>query len=361
MAQACDKKDGANFTPQGKRESVCKPGEFIVAACGLDHGHIGGMCNGLEEAGATIGYVYDHDPKKVEAFIKNFPTAKPLSSQKELMERPDVNCVASAAIASDRCAIGLDALNHGKNYFSDKPPMTTMEQVKEARAKVKETGKRWFVYYAERLHVESAIYAGELIKQGKIGEIVSIKGWGPHRTSLFSRPAWFFEKEKYGGIITDIGSHQLEQVLYYSGAKDARLISSRVGNLKHPEHPELEDYGDATYITDNGIPCYISVDWFTPDGLSTWGDGRMLISGTKGYIEIRKYVDIARDDTPDHVYLVDGEGEHRYDVHGQVGYPFFGEMILDCLHGTDTAMDQEHIFRTIELAIEAEEKAVVIK
>jgi len=361
MAEKYDRKSGATYAPKGEKNIVCKQGEFIVGACGLAHGHIYGMCNGLEEAGATIGYVYDPDPKKVEDFIKKFPSAKAVPSQEELMNIKEIKLVASAGIANERCGIGLDAMDHGKHYFSDKPPMTTQAQVDSARAKVKKTGLKWFCYYAERLHVESAIYAGRLIEEGRIGEVVSIKGWGPHRISLTSRPDWFFVKKQYGGILTDIGSHQLEQVLYYAGAKDARLISSRVGNLKHPDHPGLEDYGDATYITDNGIPCYISVDWFTPDGLSTWGDGRMWICGTKGYIEIRKYLDVAQDKEPDHVIVVDEKGENHYRVHGKIGFPFFGQLIRDCLDGTETAMPQEHIFRAIELAIEAEDKAVIIQ
>ncbi|MFA6892084.1 MAG: Gfo/Idh/MocA family oxidoreductase [Sphaerochaetaceae bacterium] len=361
MVEGYDKKEGATYAPKGERRRVCEPGEFIVGASRLDHGHIYGMCNGLEEAGATIGYVYDPDPLKVEQFVHKFPTAKILSSEDELMEQENIRLVATSAIPCDRYLVGLKAMDHGKDFFSDKAPMTTQEQVNKARTKVTETGLKWFVYYAERLHVESAIYAGRLIEEGRIGEVVSIKGWGPHRISLSTRPDWFFKKEKYGGIITDIGSHQLEQVLSYANAKDARLISSRVGNLKHPQTPGLEDYGDATFITDNGIPCYISVDWFTPDGLSTWGDGRVFISGTKGYIEIRKYVDVAAEKEGDHVIVVDEKGENHYRVHGKVGFPFFGRMIRDCLDGTETAIGQEHTFRAIELAIEAETKAVVIK
>lgn len=361
MAEQYNKADGANYAPKGRQNVVCKPGEFVVAASRLDHGHIFGMCNGLEEAGATIGYVYDPDPKKVAAFREKFPSAKPLESEDELMERPDVRLVCTSAIPSERYLVGLKALDHGKDFFTDKAPMTAQSQVDAARAKVKETGLKWFVYYSERLHVESAIYAGNLIEEGRIGKIVSIKGWGPHRISLSSRPDWFFDKARYGGIITDIGSHQLEQVLYYAGAKDARLVSSRVGNLYHPQTPGLEDYGDATFITDNNIPCYISVDWFTPDGLSTWGDGRLFVSGTKGYIEIRKYLDVASDKEGDHVIVVDEKGEEHYKVNGKVGFPFFGKLIRDCLDRTETAISQEHTFRAIELAIEAEEKAVSIK
>lgn len=354
---------GQNYTPTGITKKNCNKNkqEFIVGACRLDHGHIYGMCKGLKEFGAKIKYVFDYDKSKVNDFLKTFPDAIVISTVEEMMKIKEINLIATSAIANERYLIGLKALDNGKDFFSDKAPFTTLEQVSLARKKVKETGKKWFVYYSERLHVESAIFAGDLIKSGRIGNVVSIKGWGPHRLAEKTRPNWFFNKEQYGGILTDIGSHQLEQVLSYANAKDAKLLSSRVGNLTHPQYPGLEDFGDATYITDNNIPCYISVDWFTPDGLTTWGDGRMFIVGTKGYIEIRKYVDIANSTKPNHIYVVDEEKEEHYEINGMVGFPFFGELIQDCLNRTEIAMTQEHIFRSIELAIEAENKAIIIK
>ena len=356
-----DKKaSGMDYAPEGKVQPVVGKGEFRVGVIGLDHGHIYGMCKGLREAGAEIFRVYDPDSGKIEAFRKIFPEAEAALSSDEIYSDPGLSLIASASVASERAGIGMKALDAGKDFFSDKPPFVKQAQVDAARRKVKETGRKWFVYYSERLHVEAAVYAERLINEGAIGDVVEIRGWGPHRIGLAERPAWFYEKEKYGGILTDIGSHQLEQILTYAHCTDARLISSRVGNLRHKEHPGLEDFGDATFITDNGIPCYVNVDWFTPDGLGTWGDGRMLIIGTKGYIELRKYIDVAAENTPDHVILVDDKAEHHYRVNGKVGFPFFGAMILDCINRTENAISQEHVFRAIELAIEAEEKAIRI-
>lgn len=354
------KKDGQNYAPKGISNIVCAPGEFIVGVSGIDHGHIYGMCNGLIEAGAQIKYIYDKDQKKVEAFIKAFPSAKFIESEDLLIQISEINLIATSAIPNERYKIGLKALDNGKDFFSDKPPFTTLAQLESARNKVKETNLKWFVYYSERLHVEAAVYAGQLIEQGVIGDVVSIKGWGPHRIDKANRPSWFFNKEQFGGIIVDIGSHQLEQALYYAKAKDAKLVSSRIGNLKNQDYPLFEDYGDATYITDNNIPCYISVDWFTPDGLSTWGDGRLIVSGTKGYIEIRKYLDVAASKEGDHVIVVDEKEEKHYRVHNKIGFPFFGQMIRDCLDRTELAISQEHTFKSIELALIAQKDAVII-
>jgi predicted dehydrogenase len=352
------KADGMNYAPQGKANAVVGKGEFRFAAIGLDHGHIYGMCNGLIEAGAELGWVYDPDPKQVETFRLKYPGAKVARAEREIFDDATVRLVASAAIPADRCALGLRALDAGKDYFSDKPLLTTLEQLTAARAKVKATGRKYAAYYSERLHSEAGVYAGELIQNGAIGRVIQVAGLGPHRISLTTRPPWFFEKAQYGGILCDIGSHQIEQFLFYTGAKNARILHSKVGNYHHPDRPGLEDFGDATLVADNGATQYFRVDWFTPDGLGSWGDGRTFILGTDGCIELRKYLDLARDPEPDHVYLVDHKGEHHIPVHGKVGYPFFGQLILDCLNRTENAMTQAHAFKVMELAIQAEMQAV---
>jgi len=350
-----------NYAPKGKVKPVCQPGDFVFAAIALDHGHIYGMCNGLIEAGGTLKYVYDPDPKKVEAFCQTYMGVQPARCEEEILEDPVVRLVAGAAVPSERCALGLRVMEHGKDYFTDKSPFTTLEQLESAKAAVQKTGKKYMVYYSERLHSESAVFAGQLIKEGAIGRVLQVIGLGPHRLNAPSRPAWFFEKAKYGGILCDIGSHQVEQYLYFAGAKDAQVVRSQVANFNHPEYPELEDFGEAMLVGDNGTTNYFRVDWFTPDALSVWGDTRTIILGTKGYIELRKHIDLLREETADHVYLVNNEEATHFAVNGQVGFPFFGELILDCLNRTEKAMTQEHAFKAAELCLKAQAQAYVIK
>jgi len=353
--------DGMTYAPKGKPQPVVKPGEFVFSAVRLDHGHIYGMCNGLTEAGGTLKYVYDPDPAKVAAFLKAFPQVKAAESEEEALNDPETNMIAGAAVTSERCALGLRAMVAGKDYFTDKAPFTTLEQLASAKKAVKETGRKYMVYYAERLHDEGSILAGYLVKDGEIGKVVSVTGFGPHRLGAPGRPAWFFEKEKYGGILCDIGSHQIEQYLYYTGEEDASVTASRIANFAHPEYPELEDFGDCALTGENGAAGYFRVDWFTPDGLRTWGDGRMFILGTEGFIEIRKYINLAAEEKGGgHVYLVNGKGEQYINASGATGYPFFGEMILDCLNRTENAMTQEHAFKAAELCLLAQKNALRI-
>ena len=348
------KADGMNYAPQGKPSPVVKPGEFVFAAAHLDHGHIYGQCNGLLEAGADLKWVYDPDEKKVAAFIAKYPQARAARALDEILADPQVQLVAAAAVPCDRGPLGVRVMGAGKDYFTDKTPFTSLDQLDAAKAAVARTGRKYMVYFSERLHVESAMYATDLVASGAIGRVIQVIGLGPHRLGKANRPAWFFERAKYGGILTDIGSHQFEQFLTYTGATDATVAHAAVGNFGNPDKPEFEDFGEASLLGNNGASNYIRVDWFTPDGLSTWGDGRTVILGTKGYVELRKYVDVGRAQTGDHVYLVDAAGERHLEVAGQVGFRFFGQLILDCLQRTENAMTQAHAFKAAELCLRAQ-------
>jgi len=350
------KADGMNYAPQGKPSPVVKAGEFVFAAAHLDHGHIYGQCNGLLEAGAELKWVYDADPRKVAAFREKFPQARVARSFDEILADDAVQLVTAAAVPNERGAIGCRVMQAGKDYFTDKTPFTTLDQLAEARRVVAATGRKYFVYYSERLHVESAMHATDLVQAGAIGRVRQVLGLGPHRLGT-GRPAWFFEREKYGGILCDIGSHQFEQFLTFSGAADATVRHAAVANYANPATPEFEDFGEANLIGDNGSTNYIRVDWFTPSGLGTWGDGRTIILGEKGYIELRKYIDVGRDKTGDHLYLVDERGEQHLELAGKVGFRFFGEFILDCLNRTEKAMTQAHAFKAAELCLKAQAAA----
>jgi len=350
--------DGMTYAPKGKPTPVVKPGEFVFAAAFLDHGHIYGQCNGLIEAGGELRYVYDPDPARVANFCKTYPGVKLVESFERLLEDPAIRLIAAAAVPCDRGPIGCRVMNAGKDYFCDKTPFTTLDQLAQARKTVAETGRKYMVYFSERLHVESAVFAGQLIEEGAIGRVVQVVGFGPHRLTAPSRPAWFFNKAQYGGILCDIGSHQFEQFLYFSGATDATVASATIANTNNPEYPELEDFGEAHLIGNNGATNFIRVDWLTPDASRTWGDGRTFILGTKGYIEIRKYVEVGRVEGGDQLYLVNQEKEEHFSLAGKVGFPFFGELILDCLNRTEKAMTQAHAFKAAELCLLAQEKAV---
>jgi predicted dehydrogenase len=325
------------------------------AAIGLNHGHIYGQTEAVLRAGGELVSFYAKEPELAAEYGKRFPSAKLARSEQEILDDGGIQLVVSAGIPNERAPLGMRVMRHGKDYMSDKPGMTTLEQLADVRKVQAETKRIYSIMYSERLEQRATTRAGELVKAGAIGRVLQTIGLGPHRMNPKSRPAWFFERERYGGIITDIASHQFDQFLYFTGSTRAEIVSSQVGNLNHPQYPGLEDFGDAVVRGDGGTG-YIRVDWFTPQGLSTWGDGRLTILGTDGYIELRKYVDIGGRPGGNHLFLVD-QKEMRYIDCSNEPLPYGERLVDDVLNRTETAMPQAHTFLAMELALQAEKKA----
>lgn len=348
------KKDGMNYAPTAaKPKPVVSPGAFKFAAAYFDHGHLHGMINGLTEAGAELTMIFEPDAERLASLKEKFPDVHVAQSFDEVLGS-DVQMVASAAIPNRRGPIGCQVMQAGKDYFTDKCPFTTLAQLEDAEKVVAETGQKYMVYYSERLHVESAWYVDQLIQEGVIGDIVHMEIFGPHRLNKGGRPDWFFDKEQYGGILTDIVSHQFDQFLHYTRCTHGTIAHAAVDNRANADKPELEDVGQAVLILENGVQCFSRVNWFTPDGMRGWGDGRSFITGTKGTIEIRKYFDFGRSDEGNTIILANGEGEEIMRVSGKVGFPFFGQFILDCLNRSEHAMTQAHAFAVSRLSLQAQ-------
>ena len=191
----------------GCSDPVVAPGEFVFSAVGLDHGHIYGMADGLLRAGATLKWVYDPDPQKVRAFCAKYPQARPAASEAQVLSDGETRLIAGACVPSERAALGIRAMRAGKDYFTDKAPLTTLDQLASVREAVAQTGRKYMVNYSERLQSEAAVLADELVRRGAIGRVIQVLGLGPHRLQAAIRPDWFFAREKYGGILCDIGSH----------------------------------------------------------------------------------------------------------------------------------------------------------
>lgn len=348
---------GYDYVPDGEMCRAVNDGELIFASAGLDHGHIYAMTQGLRNVGAVCKYVWDSDQKRIDEFLKRFPDVKVAKSLDEILNDKEVALVANAGIPAHRFDMGKKVLEAGKHFFVDKPPFTSLEQLAQARELVAKTGLKYMPYYAERIHNEAAERANEIIKSGRIGKVLQILIMAPHRLSKNARPQWFFERKEYGGILCDIGSHQFEQFLEFSGCDEAEINYSRVANMNNPEYPELQDFGEASVKMANGASGYCRVDWFTPDGLPVWGDGRTFILGTEGYVEIRKYVDFSREGNPPQtLYVADKNGVEMKDCLG-TGFPFFGKFARDIVDGTETAMSQSHAFAAAELSLKAQANA----
>jgi predicted dehydrogenase len=325
---------------------------------GINHDHIHGQVGATIRGGGEFVAFYAKEPDLAAAFAKRYPNVKQARSQQEILDDKSVQLIVSAGIPADRAPVGIAVMQHGKDYMSDKPGITSLAQLAEVRRVQKQTKRIYSIMYSERFENRSTVKAGELVKAGAIGKVLQTTGLGPHRTRLSTRPKWFFDRKYFGGIICDIASHQFDQFLYFTGSTKADIVASQVGNLHHPQYPLFEDFGDTMIRGDRGLG-YIRVDWFTPDGLSTWGDGRLTIIGTEGFIELRKYVDPAGRKGGDHLFLTD-QKETRYFDCSNEPLPYGQLLIDDILNRTETAMTQRHCFLTTELALRAQQQAQVV-
>jgi len=322
---------------------------------GINHGHIYSQVEAVTRGGGQFVSFYAKEPDLVASFSKRFPQVKLAASEKEILEDKSVQLILSSGIPSSRAPLGIRVMQHGKDYMSDKPGITSLEQLAEVRKVQKQTGRIYSIMYSERFENKATVKAGDLVASGAIGDVIQTIGLGPHRMNADTRPAWFFDKKYFGGIITDIGSHQFDQFLYFTGSKKADIVSSQVANVAHPQYAAFEDFGDVT-VRGNGGTGYIRVDWFTPGGLKTWGDGRLTILGTQGYIEIRKNIDIAGREGGSHLFLVN-EKETQYIDCANVQLPYGQQLVDDVINRTETAMTQAHCFLATELALKAQKNA----
>ena len=325
---------------------------------GINHGHIFGMVNALIRGGGYFDLFYAKEPELIENFMKTFPHARLARTEDEILEDDQIKLIVTSGINNERAPLGVRAMQFNKDFMTDKPGFTSLEQLNDVKRVQKESGRIYSVCFSERLEKPSAIKAGELVRQGVIGKVIQTIGLGPHRANPTTRPSWFFNKKQYGGILCDIASHQFDQFLFFTQSTSAEIVVSQVGNFNHPEYPELEDFGDAVVKSPTSTG-YIRVDWFTPKGLPVWGDGRLVILGTEGYIEIRKYIDIEGRPGADHLFLVNQQGTQYIDC-SNVDLPYGPNLVLDVMNRTETAIPQEHVFLASELALKAEKQAMWI-
>ena len=331
--------------------------KLLFAAVGLDHRHIYDQVSSLIAAGGECVGWWTQDPsvQTVAGFVELFPQIPYVADRRRFLDDPAVHLITCAAIPCDRAAHSVEAMRAGKDFMVDKPGLTTFAQLDEVRRVQAETKRIFSVDFTERFEVKSTTRAAELVKAGAIGNVVHIVGLGPHRLNRHLRPQWFFDKKAYGGILVDIASHQFDQFLYFTGATDARIRSARATNVSHPNDPGLQDLGEVMIETE-GSSGYLRVDWFTPDGLSTWGDGRLFLTGTEGSIEVRKYIDVEGRPGKDHLFLVDKKGMRYVDC-SDAKLPYYDNLIADILERTETAMPQSHCFKVCELALQAQAMA----
>jgi len=328
-----------------------------IAAIGLSHYHIYNQVKALLSGGAELVWFYGTEPDRAAEFAERYPQAKQARSIDEILEDESIHLVASAVIPSERAPLGIRVMQHGKDYSCAKPGFVSLEQLAAVKQVQAETGRIYAVHFGERLDNLATNKAGELVRAGAIGQVIQTTGFGPHRLlGHVPRPEWSFDKQYFGGIINDLASHQVDQFLYFTGSTSAEVVTAQVGNFHFRQFPNFEDFGDLVVRSDRATG-YVRVDWLTPKGLDTWGDVRLFLLGTEGYIELRKNIDVAGRAGDNHLFLVDQQGTHYIDC-SDTALPYGRQFVEDVLNRTETAMPQAHCFLACELALAAQQMAV---
>ncbi len=323
---------------------------------GVDHGHIFGMLGNMLAQGCTAAQWWsDSDWVLTEKFAETYPDLERAADRRTILDDPDVDMILIAAVPEDRADLAIEAMKAGKDVMVDKPGCTTLEQLQRIKATAAETGRIWTINFSERFQVPCAAKAEDLVAQGAIGKVVQTLGMGPHKQNLKTRPDWFFDRNRYGGILCDIGSHQMDQFLHFTGSTEVDIRHALVDNKTLPSRPGFQDFGETVLQGDQGH-SYIRVDWFTPKGLPMWGDGRLTILGENGYIELRKYIDLANGNLGDQLLLANDEGSEVIDCR-EVPLHYFPRLCADIQDRSETAVAQEHTFRVMDLAIRAQMQA----
>src|ERR1700734_1582862 len=336
------------------------------SVCGMSRDHIYGMIGAIQRGGGTLVSAWGGEEDKLTAFKKRFPDVKIVATQDEIITDPGTQLILSSQIANERAAIGIRAMRHGKDFLSDKPGVTTLEDLAAIRKTIAQTKKIYAIMYSERLEVKAAVKAGELVQAGAIGKVIQTINIAPHQIIQghgdagggSGRPEWFWNPDQYGGILCDIGSHQIHQFLYYTGSQSAEVVASQIANVHHPDRPRFQDFGDMMLRGNRGLG-YVRLDWFTPDGLGTWGDGRLFVLGTEGYIELRKYTDVAVKKSGNNLFIVDRK-QARYIDCNNMDLPFGPQFIADVVNRTHVAQDQTLCLLVAELVIKAQNKAQLV-
>jgi predicted dehydrogenase len=341
-----------------------KPKHHIrFAVCGISHDHIHGMIGAVSRGGGEMVAWWGEEPDKRAEFLRRYPNAKVARAQEEVLHDASVQLVLSSQIANQRARIGVRAMQAGKDFLSDKPGITTLDDLGLVRKTIAETHRIYAIMYSERLEVKAAVYAGELVQKGAIGKVIQTINIAPHQIIQRAgdngggnqRPGWFWEDAQYGGILCDIGSHQIDQFLFYTGSTSAEVEAAQVANVRHPDHPHFQDFGDMMLRGNRGFG-YVRLDWFTPDGLGTWGDGRLFILGTDGYIEVRKYADVAVSPRGNNLFIVDSKRARYIDCNNGP-LPFGSQFVGDIVNRTHVAQDQAQCLLAAELSIRAQMSA----
>ena len=321
---------------------------------GANHGHIYSQVDVLVQAGADLAAISSPKMTWRRLSRKSYPGVERVGERERLLDDPSIELIVSAAIPAERAPLGIEVMRRGKDFMSDKPGFTSLDQLAEARRVQAETGGSTRSSFRNAWGTPPRSRRGNWCRRcDRAGAADDRPGPAPAQSAL--APGLVFPKR---ALRRDPGGYRFApggSIPLYTGSKQAEVLSAVVANYNHPQFAELEDFGEMLLRGDGGTG-YMRVDWFTPDGLPVWGDGRLTILGSEGTIEIRKYIDLAGRPGGSHLFLTDAHGVTYIPCEG-LDCPYAAQLLDDMRERSETAMPQAHVFLASELALRAEAAA----
>jgi predicted dehydrogenase len=318
-----------------------------IGVVGLEHLHVLELVDGLCSAGATV--VAHTDGDSLSPLFAGWQTGSRPTDRSGVLADPDVDLVVVAGVPADRADDSVAALASGRSVLSDKPGVTTTAQLERVRTAVATSGQRWWVLFSERFGVPAVRWAVDLARSGAIGRVVGVQGSAPHRAAFESRPGWFADPERAGTLLVDLATHQVDQFVALAGTDDVRVVHAASGNVAAPEFPAVHDVAELV-LAGGGTRGFHRVDFLEADGFPSWGDVRLVVTGTDGRLEVRTPVSDGAAGPPE-LWITDHTSHRRVDLEPRATWA--EELLADLADGGERLMERDHPFTVSRIVLEA--------
>lgn len=276
---------------------------------GWQHDHVELFIQEMKALGHECVGICEHNNPKLEKKLEKYEGLEVITEEELFAREPEVVC--TTAINNEKIDVIERCNARGIHVMADKPIVVNMEDYKRLEKVVNEGKIKVGLLLTERF--DPSIYTlRKLVLDGRIGDLVSITSFGPHKLVKNSRPAWHFVEEQCGGIGVDLLIHHVDLLRWFSDSEVKDSSGFIVKSDKHPEHPSFYETAHVTVITENNVIGALESDWWQPLAPDDFGDARFMAIGTEGRAII-KTTDKAANKDGWHLYISTNE-EKTVDV-----------------------------------------------
>ena len=241
---------------------------------------------------ATLVALCDIYPANLEAASALCPEARCYTDYRRLLEDKDIDGVIIATPLHLHAQMTLDALAAGKHVFCEKAMARTLDECRDVYNAYMNTDRALY-FCMQRMYDEKYVKAVQMISTGLIGDVVGMRchwfrnaDWRREVPSpeLERHINWRLYKEYSGGLMTELGCHQIE-VCNWVAHKIPTRITGFGDIVFWKDGREVYDTVNVTYqYADGRIISYESLISNKYNGMEE------QILGHKGTVDLSKGV-----------------------------------------------------------------------